>query len=126
MGEAVTTNGFRKRLARHFFNGQSLPPITQMAFGDGGHKDDRTPQSPDPDQVALNHECLRKDLINLVQEDDYSVTGTGRIAKSELIGINLSEAGLLDEAGSLMAFKNFSPKIKDGDEEYDFTIKLKF
>lgn len=126
MAEAVTTYDFRQRLAGHFYDGEALPQITQMAFGDGGHNSDGTPKSPDPSQGSLQNELLRKDLANIYQEDAYSTTGSGRIAKSELNGADISEAGLLDSAGNLLGFKNFAPKIKESDEEYEVNIKLKF
>jgi phage-related tail fiber protein len=126
MAEAVTTYDFRKRLARHFYNGQPLPQASQMAFGDGGHNTDDTPKNPDPNQDNLQNELLRKDLASIYQEDDFSTTGSGRIAKSELNGASISEAGLLDSDGNLLGFKNFAPKIKESDEEYEINIKLKF
>jgi len=126
MAEAVTTYDFRRRLARHFYNGDALPQIAQMAFGDGGHNPDRTPISPDPGKTSLNNELLRKDLAGIYQEDDYSTTGSGRISKSELVGADISEAGLLDSSGNLLGFKNFAPKGKESDEEYEINIKLKF
>lgn len=126
MAEAVTTYDFRKRLATHFYNGQTLPQITQMAFGDGGHDSNGDPISPDPNKTSLNNELLRKDLASVYQEDDFSTTGQGRIAKSELVGADVSEAGLLDANGNLLGFKNFSPKGKESDEEYEVNIKLKF
>ena len=126
MAEAVTTNDFRKRLAAHCYNGSSLPRVSQMAFGDGGHNADGSVVQPDPDQTALNNERLRSDLVRTYQEDLYSVTAVGRINKAELVDVSVSEAGLLDADGNLMGFRNFAPKIKEADEEYEISIKLKF
>ena len=126
MAEAITTYDFRRRLARHFFDGTELPKIKYMAFGDGGHNSDGTPIQPDSNQTSLRHELLRKELTEVYQEDDFSVTGKGRIAKDELVGVSISEAGLIDEGGNLIGFKNFAPKIKESDEEYEISIKLKF
>ena len=126
MSVAITTNDFRKRLARHFYDGSALPKLKYMAFGDGGHNDDGTPKDPSPDQTSLNHEIIRKELSQIFQEDDYSVTGVGRIEKSECVGAYISEAGLIDENGNLIGIKNFSPKIKESDETYEIKIKLKF
>jgi phage-related tail fiber protein len=97
-----------------------------MAFGDGGHNPNGTPKTPNPEQTALVHEVLRKNLSSIVQEDLYSVTGTGVVAEAESIGVSISEAGLLDAAGNLLGFRNFAPKIKESDEEYEIKIKLKF
>lgn len=126
MAEATTTNDFRRRLARRMFDESPLPRVAQMAFGDGGHGPNGTAKAPSADQNHLNHERIRKNLVSVVQEDPYSVTATGRLSKSELIGVSVSEAGLLDVAGNLLGFRNFAPKIKESDEEYEVRIKLKF
>jgi len=126
MSEATTTNGFRQRLAKFHYDGTALSQIHAMAFGDGGHNPDGTPKTPNSAQTALVHEVLRKDLSVIVQEDTYSVTGTGIVAEAELVGTHISEAGLLDASGNLLGFRNFAPKIKEADEEYEIKIKLKF
>ena len=125
MSEAITTNNFRQRIARHFFDGSALPQVTHMAFGDGGHTG-LTPKPANGTQTSLVHELLRKPLEVVTQEDVYSVTGTGRIEASELVGISISEAALLDSAGNVLGFRNFAPKVKESDETYDIKIKLKF
>lgn len=126
MSEATTTNSFRQRLARHHYDGTVLPQVAQMAFGDGGHNPDDSPKTPNAAQTALVHEVLRKNLSAITQEDLYSVTGTGLVAEAELVGTHISEAGLLDASGNLLGFRNFAPKIKEADEEYEIKIKLKF
>jgi len=126
VAEATTTNNFRQRLARHFYDGSALPQVAMMAFGDGGHNADGTAKQPDPGRTSLYHEVLRKPLAQKVQEDAYSVTGTGRIEKSEVIGAHISEAALLDENGNMLSFRNFAPKIKESDETYEIKVKLKF
>ncbi|MEI6108006.1 MAG: phage tail protein [Opitutae bacterium] len=126
MSEATTTNSFRQRLARHHYDGTALPQVTAMAFGDGGHNPDGTPKAPNAAQTALGHTVLQKNLSSVVQEDVYSMTGTGLVAEAELVGTHISEAGLLDASGNLLGFRNFAPKIKEADEEYEIKIKLKF
>lgn len=126
MAEATTTNHFRRRLAKHMFDESALPKIGMMAFGDGGHNTDGTPKAPSADRTALVNERIRKVLVSVAQEDQYSVTAIGRLAKSDLVGVSVSEAGLLDTAGNLLGFRNFAPKIKEADEEYEVRIKLKF
>jgi len=126
MSEATTTDSFRQRLARHHYDGTTLPQVAQMAFGDGGHNPDGTPKNPSSAQTALVHEVLRKTLSSIVQEDAYSVTGMGLVAEAELVGTHISEAGLLDASGNLLGFRNFAAKIKEGDEAYEIKIKLKF
>jgi hypothetical protein len=124
MAEATTTNAYRKKLATDCLT--ALQAGGKMAFGDGGHSAQTLAAlPPDPAATALASEKLRSDLVSVIKEDDYSVTATGRIDATDLAGVFVSEAGLF--MGSiLVGFRNFAPKVKESDEAYDITIKLKF
>lgn len=125
--DAVLLVDFRKRVAKHMKDGKTLPAITAMAIGDGGHNPaDNSVIAPSETQTALNHEILRKDLRSIVQEDDLSVTGKGTIENAELVGQTISEAALIDANGDLVCVKNFAPKIKENDERYSISLKMKF
>lgn len=126
MAEAVTANAYRKRVAKHMADGSVLPPIAFIAFGDGGHNADLSPKAPNADASGLVRELLRKPLAAIVQEDLFSVTGVGSVEKPELNGARISEAALLDSAGNLVGLKNFAPKVKESDERYELSIKLRF
>lgn len=127
MAEAVVVNGFRKRLAAYMAGKEdTLKPIGYMVFGDGGHNADLTPKTPSADATALANEVLRKPIASIVQEDELSVTGACTVEQNEIIGTALSEAGLLDTAGNLIGYKNFAPKVKESDERYDISVKLRF
>lgn len=126
MAEAITVKGYRKRLAAAMAGGAPLKKVKFMAFGDGGHNADLTAKAPSDEQEALNHEVLRKTLAAIAQEDLFSVTGRGALEANELIGLRISEAALLDEDGKLIGLKNFAPKIKESDERYEISIKLRF
>lgn len=126
MAEAIVVDAFRKRLAKHMTDNSALPPITYMAFGDGGHNADQTAKSPSATATALAHEVLRKPLALITQEDLYSTTGKGAVEASELIGVPISECGLIDSAGQLVGLKNFAPKYKESDERYEMSVKLRF
>ncbi len=125
MAEAVLANKYRQALARQAFNGTQVDKAAYMAFGDGGLDDDGKAKVPDPDQNGVNHELLRKPLMQSVQEDSYSVTCTGRIEENELVGYTISEAAVLNAAGTPIGFKNFGGKDKESDEYYDISIKIK-
>lgn len=129
MSEATTTNLFRRKLARFFMDGGTslgLKKFGYMAFGDGGHNTNGTAKTTNPDQTTLQHELIRKSLYSVIQEDTYSSTGKGVLEKPELVGSAISEAGILDIDGNLLGFKNFAPKLKESDETYEISIKLKF
>lgn len=121
------TDDCRKRLAKRFTDGiDPIPKIFYVAFGNEGHNPDRTPKAKDTTILTLNNELMRKLVSSVIQEDLFSTTGTGQLEKADLIGQEISEAGLLDEDGNLLAFKFFAPHTKDSDEEYETSVKLKF
>ena len=127
MAEAITTNAYRQKLAAAMMGGGTLAPITHMAFGDGGHNTETNAAiAPDPEQTSLNNELLRKPLALISQEDLFSVTGRGVVGNSELVGYAISEAALIDEDGLVVGLKNFAPKYKESDEEYETNVKLRF
>lgn len=126
MAEAVTVNAYRQRIATRMAGGAALAPIAYMAFGDGGHNPDMTPKPPSQAATALYHEVMRKPLASITQDDVFSVTGKGMVEGSEMIGISVSEAALLDANGNLVGFKTFAPKHKESDERYEISIKLRF
>ena len=126
MAEAVVFDSYRKRLAACMAGGPSVAPIAFMAFGDGGHNADGTPKAPSSSAAGLTHEVLRKPLSTLTQEDLFSVTGKGAIEASELVGVGLSEAALIDTDGKFVGMKTFGLKFKESDERYEISIKLRF
>ena len=126
MAEAITVKGYRRRLAAAMAGGAPLKKVRFMAFGVGGHNANLTAKPPSDEQEALNHEVLRKVLTAVTQEDPFSVTGRGLLESRELIGLRISEAALLDEDGKLIGLKNFAPKVKESDERYEISIKLRF
>jgi phage-related tail fiber protein len=127
MAEAITTNDYRRKMAAAMAAGAVLAPITHMAFGDGGHNTGTLEAiPPQPEQEALNHELLRKPLALVLQEDEFSVTGRGVLAHEDLIGYAISEAALIDADGLIIGIKNFAPKVKESDEEYETNVKLRF
>lgn len=127
MSEAITTLNFRARLARYFATGNNTPPkVVYMDFGDGGHNANGSVKTADSSQTALSRRRIRKTLTSVVQEDDYSLTCTGKIAPGECVGYSISEAGLVDADGNLLGFRNFAPKVKEDDEEFEVKIRLRF
>lgn len=126
MAEAITVDSYRQRIAARMANGAALAHAAYMAFGDGGHNADLTPKAPSKSATSLSHEVLRKPLASLGQEDPFSVTGKGVIEANELVGVRISEAAILDANGMLIGVKNFAPKLKESDERYEISIKLRF
>lgn len=127
MAEAITSNHYRRKLATAMAGGAPIKRITHMAFGDGGWNEAAEEVvPPDPEQTGLNHELIRKALSIVTQEDVFSTTGRGVLEEHELIGYKISEAALFDEDGTIVGIKNFGPKLKESDEEYETNIKLRY
>lgn len=105
----------------------ALPPVTHIAFGDGGTGGDGQPLDPAGTQEALNHEVGRYPLDGAPA---YPIPTTARytatIPKADLAGVNISEAALIDSDGKLCAIRNMLPKGKDGDVEFIFTFDDEF
>jgi len=96
-------NSYRVKLSRHYADGFTLKPIKYFAFGDGGHDANNQATLPDKTAIALNNELLRKQVVSHVFEDAFSCTFSGVIDVTEIVGGVISEIGLLDELGELVA-----------------------
>ncbi|MGL5289806.1 MAG: phage tail protein [Aeromonas sp.] len=127
MAEAVTLLSYRQRLAAQAASGSQVAKIAYMAFGDGGHDSaTNAAKAPNENQTKLNNELLRKPLASVIQEDQLSATGRGLLESNELVGKAISEAALIDDKGNLIGIKNFAPKIKESDERYEISIKMRY
>ena len=114
MAQGVITEIGRKKLCRAHSGDQTLPAITQMAFGSGGVNADGNVIETTGAETALKTELLKKDV------DGHSYTV--RLSKAELANQNISEQGLFDADGDLVAYKTFLPKGKDDDMEFIFDM----
>lgn len=104
----------------------SLPPVTQIALGSGGLNDDGTVKEPDIDQTALVVELGRFDVEQPTYPIDTTARYTVTIPEDALVGEVISEAGLLDSEGNLVAIRNMLPKGKDEGVEFTFTFDDEF
>lgn len=124
MAQGVITATGRKKLCKAHAGDLVLPKITQMAFGDGGMDTDGTVIVTTGTETALKKELLKKNV------DSHTFTNAGqttcryslRLSKSDLANKNISEQGLFDAEGDLVAYKTFLPKGKDDDMEFVFDM----
>lgn len=121
MATGVLYDECRKYIASHMFGRAAF-----IAVGNGGHTAQLTPKPIVASAMGLFNEIMRKPLRTKVQEDLFSLTGSIRIEKSELNGAYISEYLLLDIEGKPIGGKTSAPKIKESDEYYDFSVKIKF
>lgn len=117
MAKAVITAIGRKKLCKAHAGDVALPAITQMAWGDGGIEADGTVKETTGNEIALYAELLKKDIEAhiYVEEGETTCRYTATLEKGELTGKEISELGLYDSEGDLVAYKTFMKKGKDED-----------
>lgn len=121
----TTTDVFRASLASALYDRIVAGPSV-MHFGDGGWDASAgRPKYPNTSQTALVSFLMAKSLLSCTQPDDYSVAVSARLAEADLVGEEISEAGLVVD-GELLAIRNFSKKIKDADDYYDVSMTISF
>ena len=124
-GTTVTTKAKKKMLyARAGI--APLPKIVGMAFGTGGVNDAGTIIPHSADQNALHKEVLRKQVDGYEVVSDTKVRYSCTLTADELAGVYISECGLYDADGDMVAMKPFMKKGKDGDMEAVFECEDMF
>lgn len=124
MAQGVITETGRRKLCKAHAGDLVLPRITQMAFGDGGVDSEGNVIETTGKETALKGELLKKNV------DGHSYMGVGemtcryalQLSKTELANKSISEQGLYDSEGDLIAYKTFLPKGKDDDMEFLFNM----
>lgn len=124
MAQGVITEVGRKKLCKAHAGDLVLPAITQMAFGSGGVDTDGNVIETTGTETALKTELLKKSMDSHSYTDDKEMTCryTVRLGKTELANQSISEQGLFDADGDLIAYKTFLPKGKDDDMEFVFDM----
>ena len=108
----------------------TLPPVTMIAFGDGGVDGDGNPIPPKADADSLGRELGRYPLDSVAYPLDPAPRTTARytatIPANDLVSASISEAALVDAAGELCAIKTMYVKRKDGGVTFTFTFDDEF
>ena len=118
-GTVVTTQAKRK-MVRARAGIAALPKIVGMAFGDGGVDTGGIVKPHSADQNTLHHELLRKEVDGYEVVSDTKIRYRCTLTKSELANTYISEIGLYDADGDMVALKAFLKKGKDEDIECIF------
>ena len=97
-----------------------LPKITHLAFGNGGH-DPATgaPVEFDDNRTTVPGQFTTLRPVSSVTANGMICTIVGRLDYAHEVGQIVSTCGLIDSAGDLVAYKNFSPKAKDADTRFE-------
>ncbi len=112
----ITVVGRRKLCMAHTGEA-SLPPITRMAWGDGGLDESGQPKATTGNEVGLYHELLVKDIegYEYIDDDQTSCRYTAILEADDLAGEEISEMGLYDAEGDLVVYRTCMRKGKEPD-----------
>ncbi len=115
--KGVITAVGRKKLCMAHAGDIELPVITQMAWGSGGADETGQPLDTTGNEIGLYQELLRKDIEShsYVNEGKTTCRYTATLEAGELDNSYISEMGLYDEDGDLVAYRTFMRKGKDAD-----------
>lgn len=123
---SVVSGVFLEKINATLAGGATLKQPTHIAFGSGGHNLDNSLKTPSASATGLQTELLRKAITGISQADSRSVTATGRITESELVGQVISEVALFDADGTIMGIRTFGPRTKQAGETIEFPLTLRF
>ncbi len=124
MAKGVITEIGRKKLCKAHAGDAALPKIVSMAFGDGGVDAGGAVIETTGKETALKKELLKRNVSGHSYTDEKETTCryTLKLSKTDLANKSISEQGLFDESGDLIAYKTFLPKGKDDDMEFIFDM----
>jgi len=116
----TTTYKSREKFARAHAHGDPVPAITEVGWGDGGVDINGDVIKPSADMESVPGEFKRNAIQNTeqpYQNDDLRVWLLTRLDANadNVIGEEVSSCGLYDDAGDLIAIRNFSVKGMDED-----------
>lgn len=126
MASVKTAKG-REKLAKALTGDKVLPKITKIVFGSGGTNSNGSPKTLSGNEIALFSKVIEKNVSK-----SYPVTTTARFSASlnadldNLIGVNINEAGLVDEEGDIVALKTFTNKGMDSGTIIEFDYDAEF
>ena len=120
--KGVITVVGRKKLCKAHAGDIPLPPITHIAWGDGGVLENGTPKATFGTEIALYNELLKKEITGHVYPEETTCRYTGYLDKGELTEKEISEMGLYDAEGDLIAYRTFRRKGKDEDIPLSFEV----
>jgi len=86
-------------------------------WGDGGVDENGHPKTTTGNEIGLYNELMKKEIEAHAYINDAESTCrfTSTLDKGELTGREISEMGLFDSDGDLVAYRTFMRKGKDAD-----------
>lgn len=124
---AATTIVGRTKFAKAHRGDITLPALTDVAFGDGGH-DPVTgePIPPIESLAAVPGEFIRKPIASSNFPVPTTLNIVGILGLDEGVGKYVSAFGIYDSDGDLILVKTFTAKGKDLDMEMEINWNEEF
>ena len=124
MAKTLMTNVGKRKICRAHAGDGELAPIVSMAIGRGGIAEDGSVRTPTGKETELYGPLIVKRIEKhaYMNEEETTCRYTASHEKNELAGEKISELGLIDSDGDLVAYKTFAVKEKDGDMKFIFDI----
>lgn len=116
----------KQKLCKAHAGDTPLPKIEKMVFGSGGTAEDGTPLAVSGMETALKTQMLEKNIASRSFPSLVSCEYICRLTKAELAGQYVSEVGLVDADGDLVAYRTMRSIGKDDDMEIEFSITETF
>lgn len=113
----------RKKLCKAHAGDGDLPAIYIMKLGDGGVDENGIPKAVTGNEIGLYNQVWEtKDTSHaFIGDDETTCRYTATVGKGEATGKEISEMGLFDAHGDMIAYRTFMRKGKDEDipQTYD-------
>ena len=124
MEKAMITKQGRKKLCKAHAGDIPLPKIVKMAFGDGGVNSDGIEIKPTGNETALYNELIQKEIDShgYTNDDETACRYSATLDVGECTGKYISEIGLVDEDGDLIAIRTFLAMGKTEDIPITFDM----
>jgi len=120
MASTTVTTRAKKKMLEARAGIRVLPKITGMAFGTGGVNASGVIQPHSESSNTLHTEVLRKAIDGYTVVSDTKIRYSCTLGTNVLAGVDISEIGLYDAEGDMVAMKSFAKKGKDADMEAIF------
>lgn len=124
---SVKTNKGRENLAKAHAGTAALPKVVTLVLGSGGVDSTGKIKDLTGAETALFNQVISKTAAQsfpTLYTSRYTITVDADL--DALVGVNINEAGLIDEAGSLVAMKTFSNKGLESGTIMDFDYDAEF
>ena len=124
MANQITTNLGKEKIAKAHYDGSVVPKIVQVGWGNAGVDGGGNVIQPSPTQTIVPGEFIRKDVDSVVHPVELDPTKTKFVISLEasepgVLGEAVSSCGLYDQAGTLVALRNFAAIVMEPERKID-------